>query len=240
MKYDFDTVIDRYNTGSVKWDFAEAIFSVKGILPMWVADMDFRSPQPVIDALKKVADHGIFGYSRMMPPYYEAVTGWMKRRHNWDIEKDWIVSSPGMIPAIYAALRAFTEPGDQVIVQTPAYYPFFEAVTGNKCEILDNPLQMENGQYVMDLADLERKINPRSKILILCSPHNPISRVWRKEELRELGELCLKNDILVVSDEIHMDIVYEGFKHVPFTTIAEEFADKAIVCTAASKTFNLP
>ncbi|MFC1913296.1 MalY/PatB family protein [Chloroflexota bacterium] len=240
MQNKFDTVINRCNTGSLKWDFAEAKYSIKDILPMWVADMDFKTTQTVIDALKKLAEFGIFGYAHIAPSYYEAVKGWMKSRHNWDIQREWIVFSPGVMPAICALIRSFTEPGDQVIVQTPAYYPFFEAITGNKCEILDSPLQLERGQYVMDLADLEQKISPRTRIFILCSPHNPISRVWQKEELRKIGELCLKHDILIVSDEIHMDIIYDGCRHVPFATISEEFADKSIVCTAASKTFNLP
>ncbi len=240
MQNKFDTVINRYNTGSLKWDFAEALFSVKDILPMWVADMDFKTTQPVIDALKKLAEFGIFGYAHIAPSYYEAVIGWMKSRHNWDIQREWVVFSPGVIPAICALIRSFTEPGDQIIVQTPAYFPFFEAITGNKCEILDSPLKLEHDQYVMDLDDLEQKISPRTRIFILCSPHNPISRVWQKEELRKIGELCLKHGILIVSDEIHMDIIYDGCRHVPFTTISEEFADKSIVCTAASKTFNLP
>lgn len=240
MKYDFDTVIDRYNTNSAKWDLAEERFSVKDIWPMWVADMDFRAPEPIIDAVKKVAAHGIFGYSGTPQSYYEALIGWMKRRHNWDIEKEWVVFSPGVVPALHMLIRTFTRPGDQVIVQTPVYYPFFSAISSNGCEILDNPLQLQNGQYMMDLADLEAKLNPHARMLILCNPHNPISRVWQREELRRLGELCLEHDVLIVSDEIHEDIVYDGFKHIPFTSVAKEFAEKTIVCTAASKTFNLP
>lgn len=240
MKYDFDSVVNRRNTNSIKWDFAEETFSVKGILPMWVADMDFRAPEPVIAAVRKAAEHGIFGYSGMRESYYEAVIGWMRKRHNWHIQREWIVFSPGVVAALHVLVKAFTEPGDQVVVQTPVYYPFFNAIRSNGCELLDNPLRLEENQYVMDLADLEAKINARTKMIILCSPHNPISRVWRQEELRELGELCLENNIIIVSDEVHEDIVYKGFKHVPFPLVAEGFADRTIVCTGASKTFNLP
>lgn len=240
MKYDFDTVLNRQGTGSVKWDFADQFFKIKGILPMWVADMDFKSPAPVIEALKKVADHGIFGYTGVPDSYYEAVIGWMKRRHQWDIQKDWMVLTTGVVPAIRLLVKAFTRPGDQVVVQTPVYYPFFDAIKDNGCEILDNPLYLQGEQYVMDFADLESKISSRTKMILLCSPHNPISRVWTKDELQRLGDLCLRHDILVVSDEIHGDIVYPGFKHIPFSTVSPDFASRAIVCTAASKTFNLP
>jgi cystathionine beta-lyase len=240
MEYDFDSEINRRGTNSVKWDFAEQFFQVKDILPMWVADMDFKAPGPVIDALKQVAERGIFGYSVVPESYYDALIEWMRKRHNWDIQKEWVTLCPGVVPAIRLLVRAFTSPGDQVIVQSPVYYPFFDCIKDNGCEILDNPLQLNGNQYFMDLADLERKITPRTKMILLCSPHNPVSRVWRDEELLRLGKLCTGNDILVVSDEIHEDIVYEGFKHVPFTTVSEEFAERSIICTAASKTFNLP
>ena len=240
MKYDFDLVLDRHGTNSVKWDLAEERFGVKDVLPMWVADMDFRSPQPVIDALKRRAEHGIFGYTGMTPSYYEAVVRWMEHRHGWAVQPEWIVFSPGVVPALNALITTFSEPGDQVIVQTPVYYPFFYAIERNGRRILDNPLLFENGQYAMDLDDLERKITPRTRMVLLCSPHNPIGRVWLEEELRRLGELCLEHDILVVSDEIHHDLVYQGFKHVPFPILSGQFADNAIVCTGASKAFNLP
>ena len=239
MKYDFDAVVDRHNTNSIKWDFAEEIFKVKGILPMWVADMDFQVPEPVIDAINKVADHGIFGYTGVTESYYEALVYWMKNHHNWDIEKEWVAFTPGGVPALYMLVRAFTKPGDQVVVQTPVYYPFFSAISSGNCEMLDNPLRLVNGFYTMDLADLENKVSNRTKMIILCSPHNPVGRVWREAELRDLGELCVKNDILVVSDEIHQDIVFDGYKHVPFASISREFASRSIMVTGASKTFNL-
>jgi cystathionine beta-lyase len=240
MKYDFDVVINRRGTGSAKWDRAEQLFKVKDILPMWVADMDFQSPKPVIKALKKVAEHGIFGYTTVPDSYYEAVTGWMKKRHQWEIQREWIVLTTGVVPAIRLLVKAFTQPGDQVIVQTPVYYPFFDAIRDNGCEILDNPLRLEAEQYVMDIADLESKITARTKMILLCSPHNPIGRVWTAEELKQLGEVCIRNNILIVSDEIHGDLVYRDFKQVPFTTVSNKFPDNSIVCTAASKTFNLP
>jgi len=239
MKYDFDMIIDRYNTNSIKWDFAENKFSVKDILPMWVADMDFKVPEPVIDALKKVAEHGIFGYTAASQSYYAALKAWMKRRHNWDIKSEWVTYSPGVVSALFMLVKAFTKPEDQVIIQTPVYYPFFSAIKSSNCEILDNPLRLENGQYRMDLADLESKVSSRTRMIMLCSPHNPIGRVWRETELRDLGELCLKNNILIISDEIHQDIIFDGFKHIPFALISEELADRTVVCTGASKTFNL-
>ncbi|MGA2157594.1 MAG: MalY/PatB family protein [Dehalococcoidia bacterium] len=240
IDYDFNSVIERRNTNSIKWDYMDKFFSVKDMLPMWVADMDFKSPQPVIDAVSTVASRGIFGYSGIPQSYCESVIGWMKRHHGWEIKQEWLAYSPGVVPALHVMVNAFTEPGDQVILQTPVYYPFFHAVTCGNREILDNPLRLEGGQYEMDLEDLESKIGPRTRMIIICNPHNPISRVWKADELRRLGEICIKNGILVVSDEIHQDIVYSGFKHVPFATLSEEFADSSLTCTAASKTFNLP
>lgn len=239
-QYDFDEVIERRGFGSIKWDFTDKYFPGNDILPMWVADMDFRSPKPVIEALRKVADHGIFGYAGVPESYCNAVMAWMKKRHNWQIEKDWMVYSPGVVPALHMLITALTEPGDEVVVQPPVYYPFFDAIKCHDREILENPLQLRGSQYLMDLQDLEQKVTPRTKMLILCSPHNPISRVWKKEELERLGEFCLEHNILVVSDEIHGDLVYTGFKHVPFASISELFAQNSITCTAASKTFNLP
>ncbi len=239
MEFDFDRVIDRRNTGSVKWDLAEARLGYHDIIPMWVADMDFRAPEPIIEALRKVADLGIYGYAARMPSYYDAFISWMSQRFNWEIRQEWIEFTPGVVPAINLAVRAFTQPGDEVIVQTPVYYPFFSAITCNGRTVLDNPLRLENGRYVMDLAGLEKKMSPRTRLVLLCSPHNPGGRVWNKEELMALGELCLKHDIIVVSDEIHSDIVYHGFSHTVFATLSPEFAQNSIVCTGVSKTFNL-
>ncbi len=239
MKYDFDTIIDRHNTNSIKWDFVEEIFSVKDILPMWVADMDFRLPEPVIDAVKKVAMHGIFGYTGVPLSYYDAFIQWMKSHHNWDIKKEWVTFTPGGVTALHMLVKAFTQPGDQVVVQTPVYYPFFDAIKSGHCEILDNPLQFKDELYTMDLAELKSKVNSRTKMIILCNPHNPVGRVWQEAELKDIGELCIKNDILIVSDEIHQDIVFEGFKYIPFASISDAFADRSVTITGISKTFNL-
>jgi len=240
MQYDFDSVIERRNTNSVKWDSADQLFNVKGILPMWVADMDFRSPRPVIDALKNLAEQGIFGYSTVPQSYYDAVINWMRKRHNWAIDREWMVLTCGVVSAIYVLIRTFASPGDRIIVQTPAYYPFFGAIKSNDCEILDNPMFVQNGLYAFDFEDLKEKVDSRTKIIILCSPHNPVGRVWKKEELVQLGQFCLEHNILVIADEIHGDIVYDGYKHVPFASISDDFAQNSITCTGASKTFNLP
>jgi cystathionine beta-lyase len=239
MRYNFDKEINRYNTNSYKWDDIENVFGEKDILPMWTADMDIQSPQPVIDAIKHKAEHGIFGYTVKTESYHEAVVDWMSRKNNWKIEKDWICFSPGIAPALNFIVQAFTNPGDKVVIQPPVYYPFHSVVEQNKRELVCNPLKLENGKYVMDLHDLQTKLDSRVKLLILCSPHNPGGRVWTKEELIELGEICLKHNILVVSDEIHADIVFKYHTHTPFAAISDEFAQNTIVCTAPSKTFNI-
>lgn len=239
MRYDFNTVIERRGTCSLKWDVAETMFGSRDIIPMWVADMDFRTSEPVIQALRKVADHGIYGYATRLPSYYESFIGWMKRRHNWDIKREWIEFTPGVVPSLNLAVRALTAPGDEVIVQTPVYYPFFKAINYNGRTMLDSPLRLDSGHYVMDLDDLRRKITPRTKLMLLCSPHNPGGRVWTVPELTALGELCIRHGIIVVSDEIHSDIIYRGFKHTVFATISKEFAQNSVTCTGVSKTFNL-
>ena len=242
MKYNFDKIIDRTKHHSVKWDELEINFGAipKDVLPMWIADMEFRSPQPVIEAIKKATEHGIYGYTSRPLSYYQAIIDWMEKRYNWKIKKDWIAYSPGVVPALSLIIRAFCQPGDKVIIQPPVYYPFFRVIENNGCHILKNSLKIENGRYVMDFEDLERKIDDsRVKILIFCSPHNPVGRVWQKEELIRLGEICLKNDVIVISDEIHADILFKGYKHTPFASISYEFAQNSIICTSPSKTFNL-
>lgn len=242
MKYNFDKIIDRTKHHSVKWDELEINFGAipKDVLPMWIADMEFRSPQPVIEAIKKATEHGIYGYTSRPLSYYQAIIDWMEKRYNWKIKKDWIAYSPGVVPALSLIIRAFCQLGDKVIIQPPVYYPFFRVIENNGCHILKNSLKLENGRYVMDFEDLERKIDDsRVKILIFCSPHNPVGRVWQKEELIRLGEICLKNDVIVISDEIHADILFKGYKHTPFASISYEFAQNSIICTSPSKTFNL-
>jgi len=239
MNYNFDRVIDRYNTNAIKLDSTKSIFGTDDVLPMWVADMDFEAPQRVIEALVTKAKHGIFGYSDGTESYYEAVMGWMSRRHNWRIEKDWICFSPGVVPALLWIVRAFVKPGEKVVLQSPVYPPFFRSIESNGAELLNNPLKLENGQYVIDFVDLEEKLKSGAKMLILCNPHNPVGRVWRREELMKIGELCLQYHVMVVSDEIHSDLVYPGQKHIPYAALSEELAMNSIVCTAPSKTFNL-
>jgi len=241
VKYNFDEVIERKNTCSEKWDGVSHLFQKPDLLPLWVADMDFRSPQPIIDAIIHRAEHGIFGYSLVPPEYYEAMISWYQRRHDWTLDKKWFFYTPGVVPAINFSIQAFSKPREKIILQTPAYPPFLSAVKNNDRRRLLNPLILNNGKYTMDFEDLEKKVkDPLAKILILCNPHNPTGRVWTKEELTRVGELCLEHDILVLSDEIHCDLIYPEYKHLPFASISEEFAQNSVTCTSISKTFNLP
>ncbi len=239
MSYNFDEVIDRSNTGSMKWDFYKRYFEEEEIIPMWVADMDFRAPEPVIEAVEKVARFGIYGYTEETESYRKAVVEWLKRRHNWAIKIEWLHYSPGVVPALHWIIRRFAHPGDKVILQPPVYYPFFEAVNTGGCHVVNNPLKQVGDSYQMDFEDLEKKIDDRVKMIILCSPHNPAGRVWSREELTRLGEICLKHNVLVVSDEIHGDLLLNGSKHLPFASISEEFALNSITCYGPTKTFNL-
>ncbi|MDM5309428.1 MalY/PatB family protein [Peribacillus frigoritolerans] len=239
MKYHFDQELNRYNTDSLKWDKTERLFGDKDVLPMWVADMDFMSPQPVIDMLKRRAEHGAFGYSVRSKTYFEVFVDWMHRRHQWAINKKWIRCSPGILPAISIAVQSFTKPGDKIIIQTPVYHPFTHVVKNNKRELVTNQLIFENGQYAMDYDDFERKVADGVTMLILCNPHNPVGRVWTKEELNHLGEICMRHHVLVISDEAHGDLVYKGNKHTPFASVSKEFSENSITCTAPSKPFNI-
>lgn len=238
MKYNFDEAIDRCNTGSLKWDFCEKYLDADDVLPMWVADMDFQAPAPVIEAVKERAEHGIYGYAEESRSFYEAAASWLQQRHNWPVKTDWLQFCPGIVPAVHLLVQTFTHPGDQVIVQTPVYYPFFGAITTAGCHILNNPLKLENGRYLMDFDDLEKKAN-QAKLLILCSPHNPGGILWSRDDLLRLGDICLKNNLLVISDEIHADLVLYKQKHWPFASLSEELAMNSITTVAPSKTFNL-
>jgi cystathionine beta-lyase len=237
--YNFDKRINRRGTKSVKWDNLKKLYGNEDLLPLCVADMDFEAPPEVIKALTERAEHGVYGYTFISDEYYDAVIGWMKRRHNWQIEREWITFTPGVVPALSYAIRAFTQPGDKIIVQTPVYHPFYQVIEANERLIVKNPLIYKDGKYYMDYEDLKRKIDDSVRMLVLCSPHNPVGRVWTKEELRKLAEICLKNDIIVVSDEIHFDIVYKGHKHTVFATLSDEISQNCVVLTAPSKTFNL-
>ncbi len=236
----FDERINRFDTHSVKWDHTDTIFEKENLLPMWVADMDFRAPQAVIDALTKRIQHGIFGYSMPTEDTKGAVQSWLSRRHNWSIEQDWIVFTPGVVPALSAAVNTYTNKGEKVVIQSPVYYPFRDMVEKSEREVVDNPLIQENGKYAMDFDDLETKLkDPEVTMLLLCNPHNPVGRVWKKDELRQLAELCLANDVLVVSDDIHFDLIFKGYEHTLLSTLSEEIAANTITCIAPSKTFNL-
>ena len=235
MKYDFDKTIDRRATNSYKWDSAP-----EGVLPMWVADMDFRTAPAIIDALQKRVAHGIFGYTRVPDAYYDAVTSWFSRRHGWDIDREWIIYTSGVVPAVSAVIKALTVPGDKVIVQTPVYNCFFSSIRNNGCEIVSNPLRRTADTYKMDFDALERcAADPRAKVMLLCNPHNPAGRVWTPDELTWLGNICLRNGVTVVADEIHCELVYQGFKYTPFASLSDAFLHRSVTCVSPSKAFNI-
>jgi cystathionine beta-lyase len=237
--YDFDRLTDRTGTYSYKWDQSEKLFGHADVLPLWVADMDFEPPREVVQEMIRRAEQGVYGYTIRPKAYYEAIAGWLQRRHGWTIEHDWITSSPGVVAALSLIVYAFTEPHDKVILQSPVYYPFYDVIRMNGRTIVDNPLILRNGRYEIDFDLLERQAADGAKLLLLCSPHNPGGRVWTREELTRIGEICLRHDVLVVADEIHQDLVYRGYKHIPFASIDERFANRSFTCIATSKTFNL-
>jgi len=236
----FDEIIDRRNTQSAKFDTAAEHGYPEDILPLWVADMDFRAPQCVQEALHKAVDHGIYGYSIQDAQYYAVLENWFLRNFDWQLQKDWLVTTPGVVFALSAAVRATTKPKDAVLVLPPVYYPFYSVVENNDRRIVCSPLCYENGTYTMDLADMERQIAENAvKLLIFCSPHNPICRVWTKEELQKLGALCKKYNVTVISDEIHCDFAFPEYPHTPFVKACPDLMENCIICTAPSKTFNL-
>lgn len=242
-KYNFDRVVDRVGTDCVKWDFRTNCSpkAQKDGLPFWIADMDFECAEPIIEALHNKIDHKIFGYSsNNSDKYFDAVCGWYKRRFNWEINREDIVFSPGVVPAVAILVRILTNSGEGVIVQKPVYYPFEAKIKINNREVVNNSLIYENGTYRMDYADLEEKAKcDNNKVLVLCSPHNPVGRVWRKEELKKVVEICKKYDLWIISDEIHSDLIRKGFKHTPLQSLCPEYKEKIVTCIAPSKTFNL-
>ncbi len=237
-KYNFDKIIPRNNTDSVKYDARKEVFGRTDVLPMWVADMDFETPAFIREAVIERARHPIYGYSILSDKYFQAIINWVNDQHQWAIRKQWISFSPGIVPAINFAVLSFTQPGEGVIVQPPVYFPFFEAIKSNNRKQLNNPLINENGHYRIDFNDLEQKAKS-AKLLLLSHPHNPVGRNWTPEELKALGEICLRNDVIIVSDEIHNDLILPGFKHHPLATISEEIAGITVTCIAPSKTFNM-
>ena len=240
MTYDFNTVLPRHNTDCAKYDAAKSRGIPSDALPMWVADMDFRAPEPVLEALRARVDHGIFGYAFTGADYGEAVTGWFGRRFGWRPEAEWIVRTPGVVFALAMAVRAFTQPGDAVVIQPPVYPPFFSVVTRNGRRLAENPLILRDGRYEMDFEGLERVMEAQKpRLMILCSPHNPVGRVWTAQELRQVASICARHGVIVASDEIHCDFTWPEHPHTPFAAAAPDMADRCLVCTAPSKTFNL-
>ncbi len=237
---DFDTIIDRKNTDCLKYDFAKRRGMPEDVLPLWVADMDFKTSSYVEDALAERARHGIFGYSESQTPYFEIVRDWMKRHHDWEVKEPWLIKTPGVVFALAMAVKAYTEPGDGVLIQSPVYYPFSEVIEDNGRRIVSNTLVLgEDHKYYIDFEDFERQIKENQvKLFFLCNPHNPVGRVWTTEELTRLGDICLKYQVTVVSDEIHSDFIFRG-RHQVFADLKREYADITVTCTAPSKTFNL-
>lgn len=236
MKYDFDKQISRRGTDSYKWDSAES----EHVLPMWVADMDFPTAPAIVDALKKRIEHGIFGYTRVPESYYKVVTDWFSRRHNWTVNREWIIYTSGVVPAVSAIIKALTVPGDKVLVQTPVYNCFFSSIRNNGCEMVSSPLCYADNTYTIDYEDLECKAaDPKVKIMLLCNPHNPAGRVWKREELVRIGAICIRHGVTVVSDEIHCELAFPGHRYTPFASISEDFLRHSVTCLSPSKAFNI-
>ena len=236
MKYDFDEIIPRRGSNSYKWDSA----TDADLLPMWVADMDFRTAPVVLEALKKRVEHGIFGYTRVPERYYEAVIDWFRRRHGWSMQREWILYTSGVVPAVSAIIKALTVPGDKVLVMTPVYNCFFSSIRNNGCETVSCPLIHAEGTYRIDFADLESKAaDPGVRLLLLCNPHNPVGRVWSREELTSIGEICLRHDVVVVSDEIHCELTFPQHDYTPFASLSEQFLQRSVICSSPTKAFNI-
>ena len=238
--YHFDEIIDRTGTGSLKVDFAEARGKPKDVIPMWVADMDFRCPPAVTAAFQKMTEHAIYGYSEPKPGYFEAVRSWFSRRHHWNVREEWLVRTPGVVFALCAAIRALTKENDAILIQPPVYYPFAASIRDNRRKLVENQLVLCNGRYTIDLADFERKIiDNKVRLFILCNPHNPVGRIWTKAELTAMADICRAHDVKIVSDEIHADFAFPGHAYTPFGTLGAPYLREAVICTAPSKTFNI-
>ena len=236
MKYDFDKITQRRGTNSYKWDSTDD----KEVLPMWVADMDFPTAPCIINALEKRVEHGIFGYTRVPEEYYDAVISWFSRRHQWQIERDWFIYTSGVVPALSAVIKALANEGDNVLTLTPVYNCFFSSIRNNGCKLSSCALKYENNTFSIDFDDLERRAaDPKTPLLLLCNPHNPSGRVWTREELQRIGDICIKHNVIVVSDEIHCEIVHPGYKYIPFASISEEFKKHSVTCISPSKAFNI-
>ncbi|MHB8128250.1 MAG: MalY/PatB family protein [Mobilitalea sp.] len=240
MSYDFNSIVDRKNTNSIKYDFAIERGKPSDLIPLWVADMDFQAPSQVLDAMHQAVSHGIFGYSEVKVEYFDAVHDWFYNHFHWDTKEEWLIKTPGVVFAIALAIKALTKEGEGVLIQQPVYYPFYETIKLNNRKLVVNTLVYSNNQYSIDFDDFEKKIIEENvKLFLLCSPQNPVGRVWTLEELTRLGTICLKHNVIVISDEIHCDFTYPGFNHIVFANINDDFAQNSIICTAPSKTFNL-
>lgn len=236
MKYDFDKVLPRRGSNSCKWDSADNA----EVLPMWVADMDFRVAPKIIEALHSRVEHGIFGYTHVPESYYDAVINWFARRHGWNMHPEWIVYLPAVVPALSVTIKALAKPGDNILIQGPVYNHFYSSIANNRCKALSSALLYANNTYTIDYDDLERKAaDPRTSLMILCNPHNPAGRVWTREELVRIGEICIRNGVTVVADEIHCELVMPGHKYVPFASISEDFLQHSVTCVSPSKAFNI-
>ena len=239
-KYNFDEVIDRHNTACLKYDFAIQRGRPADVLPLWVADMDFPIAREIQDALINRCQHAVFGYSESDDAYFATVHDWYAKHFNWETKQEWLTKTPGIVFALAMAVKAFTKPGEAVLINQPVYYPFTEVIKDNKRELINSPLVLKDGKYSIDFADLEAKIVQNNvKLMLLCSPHNPVGRVWSAEELQKIGDICLAHNVIIVSDEIHSDFVWGENKHTVFANLGEKYAQNCMVCTAPSKTFNI-
>ncbi|MGD6778929.1 MalY/PatB family protein [Sutcliffiella horikoshii] len=237
--YDFNENINRKNTSSVKWDETARVFGSSDVLPMWVADMDFKAPQEVTKAIIDKAEHGIYGYTAISTSVHDAVTSWFQKQHGWELKQEWLTYISGVVPALSATIQTFSNPGDKVIVFSPVYYPFYDMVTYNDRKLITSPMEYRNGRYYMDLQDFESKLDDEVKLLLLCNPHNPGGTVWTREELEQLGEICVKHNIIIVSDDIHADLVFNNHTYYPLASISEDIAMQTVTCIAPTKTFNM-
>jgi len=239
MPFDFDRTTDRRGTWSMKWDHGERVLGARDVIPMWVADMDFPAPPAVVEALTRRAAHGIYGYPMVPRSFWMTVVRWLGTRFGWVVERDWLLKAPGVVPSLGACVRALTRPGEGIVVQTPVYFPFFSAIELNNRRLVRNPLAFGAGRYSMDFDGLERAIDRETRMLILCSPHNPVGRVWTKDELRRLGSIARERDLIIVSDEIHAELHFRGHRHVPLASLDEDLARRTVTLLAPSKTFNV-
>ncbi|MBN2519224.1 MAG: PatB family C-S lyase [Bacteroidales bacterium] len=239
MKYDFDEIINRKGTNSFKYDFVKPLFGNDNLLPMWVADMDFKTPDFIIQSIKNRLNHEILGYTIKSDNFYNSLIHWVKKRYNWDIQKKWVLFSPGVVPSLGFCIRALTKPGDKIIVQPPVYHPFFHIIHENSRKVVYNYLINNNGKYSIDYKGLEDCIDGKTKMIFISNPHNPVGRAWDENELKKLGETCIKNNIIIVSDEIHADIVYKPKRHIALASISPEISKNTITLYSPSKTFNL-